>query len=103
MPVQQHLRELRVRDGHATPTSSIGTTTVLLLVGLFAHQVWRRFREPSASVTAYWIRVGAVTGLIAISLQEAVDFSLQIPANAALFAVLCGIVLGSPAAAARKD
>ena len=48
---------------------------------------------PSTSTTTYWIRVGAVMGLTAIALQETVDFSLQMPGNAALFAVLCGIAL----------
>jgi hypothetical protein len=43
------------------------------------------------------VRVGAVTGLAAIALQETVEFSLQMPGNAVLFAVLCGIALhGSP-------
>jgi len=34
-----------------------------------------------------------VTGLTAIALQETVDFSLQMPGNAALFAVVCAIAL----------
>ena len=42
---------------------------------------------------AYWLRVGAVTGLVAIALQETVEFSLQMPGNAALCATLCGIAL----------
>jgi hypothetical protein len=37
--------------------------------------------------------VGAVTGIASIALQETVEFSLQMPGNAALFAVLCGIAL----------
>ena len=44
----------------------------------------------------YWIRVGATTGLFAIALQEAVDFSLQIPGNAVLFALLCGMAVHRP-------
>jgi O-antigen ligase len=52
----------------------------------------RRIRA-EASTRTYWIRVGAATGLIAIGLQEAVDFSLQIPANAVLFVVLVSILL----------
>jgi hypothetical protein len=54
--------------------------------------VRRRFIEET-SVRTYWLRVGAVTGLTAIALQETVDFSLQIPGNAALFAVVCAIAL----------
>ena len=43
--------------------------------------------------SSYWIRLGAVTGLGAIALQSTVEFSLQMPGNAALCAVLCGIAL----------
>jgi len=52
----------------------------------------RRFQEETSEST-YWLRVGAVVALAAIGLQELVDFSLQMPGNAALFAVLCGIAL----------
>ena len=59
---------------------------------LFVIAVRRRFREET-STTTYWIRAGAVTGLLAIALQETVEFSLQMPGNAMLFAVLCAIAL----------
>lgn len=65
---------------------------VVLCVGLFTRDVLCRFREDRGSAV-YWIRAGAVIGLIAIGLQSAVDFSLQMPANAALFAVVCGVAL----------
>jgi O-antigen ligase len=52
----------------------------------------RRFREETSRST-YWIRAGATIGLIAIGLQEIVDFSLQIPGNAFLFAVVCAIAI----------
>jgi O-antigen ligase len=55
--------------------------------------VRRRLREDRASPAAYSLRVGAVASLMAIGLQETVDFSLQIPGNALLFAVVCGIAL----------
>ena len=62
----------------------------------FIVAVRRRFKEET-STSDYWVRVGAVTGLAAIALQETVEFSLQMPGNAALFALLCGIALhGSP-------
>jgi len=84
----------------------------LLFLAVLAWQIRRRFREdylappPGAdreprsgqglreldSMT-YWLRVGATTGLLAIGLQETVEFSLQMPGNAALFAVLAGIAL----------
>ena len=59
---------------------------------LFAASVQRRFKQET-SVSTYWIRVGAVTGLCAIALQETVEFSLQMPGNAFLFVVLCAIAL----------
>jgi hypothetical protein len=39
----------------------------------------------------YWIRIGAVTGILAIALQEISDFSLQMPGNAVFFVVLLGM------------
>jgi O-antigen ligase len=64
----------------------------LILIVVFVARVARRFRE-SSSDSDYWIRIGAVTGILAIAFQEAVDFSLQMPGNAALFVVL--LVLAS--------
>ena len=37
--------------------------------------------------------MGASMGLLAIALQSAVDFSLQMPGNAAMFVVLCAVAL----------
>jgi O-antigen ligase len=65
---------------------------ILLCILVFARDVRRRFREDGPS-SSYWLRAGAVTGLVAIALQETVEFSLQIPGNAALFAVVCSIAL----------
>ena len=78
------------------------------LIALFVREVWLRFSEGLDDNTGYWLRLGAVTGLIAISLQEIVDFSLQMPGNAALFVLLCGIAVRKtsrqkPSAAASID
>jgi len=53
----------------------------------------RREGPERGGAMSYWLRVGATTGLLAIGLQETVEFSLQMPGNAALFAVLAGIAL----------
>ena len=58
---------------------------------MFAILVRRRFRGSSGS--SYWTRAGAVMGIIAIAVQATVEFSLQMPGNAVLFAVLCAIAL----------
>ncbi|MQA30973.1 MAG: hypothetical protein GEU82_14260 [Luteitalea sp.] len=74
----------------------------VLAVAALGTVVWKRFREET-STSGYWIRVGAVTGVAAVALQETVEFSLQMPGNAVLFAILCGIALhGSPARAPRE-
>ena len=53
----------------------------------------RRARDTEAGSTAYWLRAGAITAIVAIALQESVDFSLQMPGNAALFAIVCAIAV----------
>lgn len=65
----------------------------LLLVALFVREVRREFQASGTSAASYWLRVGAVAGLAAIAVQELVDFSLQMPGNAVLFALLCAIAL----------
>ena len=37
--------------------------------------------------------LGAVTGIVAVAFQEIVEFSLQMPGNAAFFTVLCAIAV----------
>src|SRR6185295_11051632 len=62
-------------------------------VVLFVVEIRRRFAETEPGSMSYWIRVGAVTGLVAIALHETVDFSLQMPGNALLFATLVAIAV----------
>ena len=69
------------------------TVPVLLLVAAFAREVARRFREQHDERMGYWLRLGAVTGIVAMAMQEVVEFSLQMPGNAALFTVLCAIAM----------
>ena len=68
----------------------------LVALGLLAREIRRRFRERQDDQTTYWVRVGATTGLVAIALQEIVEFSLQIPGIAALFAVVAAIAVHRP-------
>ena len=62
----------------------------------FIRQVYRRGRADRPSTTSWWLRRGAVTGLVAIALQESVEFSLQMPGNAVMFALLCAVALHHP-------
>jgi O-antigen ligase len=74
----------------------------LVCLALFVRDV-RRAMRGDRSGTAEWLRAGAVASLIAIAFQETVDFSLQMPGNAALFAVVCAIALHRPTRARAGD
>jgi O-antigen ligase len=64
---------------------------VLIAIAGFVVAVRRRLAASDGS--AYWVRLGAVGGIVAVAVQSTVDFSLQMPGNAALFATLCGVAL----------
>jgi O-antigen ligase len=66
---------------------------VLAALVVLGALIRRRFRAKEDDPTTYWIRVGATTGLVAIAFQELVEFSLQMPGNAALFAVVAAIAI----------
>jgi O-antigen ligase len=66
---------------------------VLVAAAIFIRDVRRRFREAPKRGTTYWLRVGAVIGLVSIALQSLVEFSLQMPGNATLFALLAAIAV----------
>jgi putative inorganic carbon (HCO3(-)) transporter len=68
----------------------LGIPIVITMLA-FAWELRVRFGEDVGSI--WWIRMGAATGLIAIALQSAVEFSLQMPGNAAMFAVVAGIAI----------
>ena len=59
---------------------------------LFVRDVRRQMRNGRGS-SAWWLRAGAVTSLVAIACQESVEFSLQMPGNAVLFAIVAAIAL----------
>jgi hypothetical protein len=67
----------------------------VVCLALFVRDVITGIRMQAGS-TAWWLRAGAVTSLVAIALQESVEFSLQMPGNAALFAVICAVGLHRP-------
>jgi len=66
------------------------TVPVLVLLAMFLWKVMRRLKG-DVGRSGYWIRLGALAGIVAILAQESVDFSLQLPANAAMFALCCAI------------
>ena len=68
-------------------------TPIAIAALLFIRDVRRRFREAAADTLDGWVRFGAVTGIAAIALQSLVDFSLQMPGNAVLLALLLAIAM----------
>ena len=94
---QQSLKGSHMREAHndylqlAAEGGGLLGVPILLSAAVLIAGIRRRFRDDVGSML--WIRVGAMTGLLAIAAQSLVEFSLQMPANAALFAVLCGIAL----------
>ncbi len=64
-----------------------------ILIAIAGFVIAVRRRLAASHGTAYWVRLGAVGGIVAVAVQSAVDFSLQMPGNAALFATLCGVAL----------
>lgn len=96
---QSDSRELHYQEAHndylqiAAEGGVLVGVPVLLAVGIFVRDVRRRFREAPKEGTTYWLRVGAVVGMIAIALQSVVEFSLQMPGNAAMFALLAAVAI----------
>jgi O-antigen ligase len=92
-------RSLHFREAHndylqlAAEGGVLVGVPVLATLAVFVRAVRRRFREAPTTGTTYYLRVGAVVGLVAVALQSLVEFSLQLPGNVALFALLAAIAL----------
>ena len=67
----------------------------LLAVVVLLVNIRHRFRAEEAP-EAFWLRAGATAGLVGIAAQSTLDFSLQMPGNAMMFAVLLAIALHRP-------
>jgi O-antigen ligase len=71
-------------------------TAVGFALALLVTAVRRSVNAARDDSYGYWVRSGAAVGLVAIGIQETVEFSLHIPANALLFATLAAVAI-SPA------
>jgi O-antigen ligase len=69
---------------------------------VIGHAMARNIVASRAEARGYWIRAGAAAGVAAVAIQEAFEFSLQIPANALLCCTLAAIAL-TPSATATRD
>jgi O-antigen ligase len=67
-----------------------------IALAIFVVGVRRRLQAGDESIETYWIRRGAVAGLIGIGAQSLVEFSLQMPGNTVLFVLLAAIAFHRP-------
>jgi len=73
----------------------------MIAIGVLSRLAWRRLRQPQPTMT-WWIRMGAMAGICGMAVQEASEFSLQIPGVALLFAVLVAMAIHEPARAGSR-
>ena len=99
---QTHGSEMRAVEAHndylqiAAEGGLLLGLPIALALGIFIREVRRRFAESGDDTRTWWLRVGAVTGIAVIALQELVDFSLQMPGNAVLFTLLMATAVHRP-------
>jgi O-antigen ligase len=97
--LQEHDLETRAVEAHndylqlAAEGGVLLAIPAALLAFVLIREIRRRFRERADDPMEYWLRVGAVTGLSAMALQETMEFSLQMPGIAALAAVAAAIAV----------
>ena len=70
--------------------------SVPAVVALLAFMRLARRRMKGDRTAVFWIRIGAAGGLVAVLVQNLWETGLRMPANAALAAVLAGIVVHAP-------
>ncbi len=73
----------------------VGIPAVILIV-VVALTVRRRLQSSDDDPVTFWIRRGAVAGLVGIAAQSLMEFSLQMPGNAVLFVMLLAIAMHRP-------
>ena len=69
---------------------------VAVALGVIVRGIHRRLRRGEDEAMTGWIRLGAVAGLGGIAAQSLLEFSLQMPGNAAMCVVLMAIALHRP-------
>ena len=104
---QTHSSDMRAVEAHndylqvATEGGLLLGLPVVIAIIVFARDVRRRFLEAVDNSRTWWLRTGAVTGLVAVGLHELVDFSLQMPGAAVMFVLLMAIALHRPTTVAN--
>jgi O-antigen ligase len=94
---QAHNQYLQIlAEGGLLVAVPLALAAVLLGIG-----VLRRLRSDRSS--AYWTRVGATSGIVAVLVQSMWDIGLATAANALLFATACAIAIHDNAAASGQE
>ena len=68
---------------------------IAVAAAAFAMAVMRRLRNDDSAI--FWIRTGAVAGIVGVLVQSFWETGLRMPANAMLFSVLAAIAIHAPA------
>ena len=74
----------------------------VICIAAFGREVYRRMRSDVPG-SSWWLRRAAVAAIVAIGLQETVEFSLQMPGNVTLFAVVCALAIHPPRETRSED
>ena len=69
---------------------------VAIAIAVIVRGIYRRMRRGEDGTVAGWLRIGAIAGLAGIAVQSLLEFSLQMPGNAAVAIVLIAIALHRP-------
>ena len=77
----------------------VGAPVFAALV-LFAREAWRTLKDDASGM--FWIRAGALCGLVALATQSLWETGLTMPANAALAAIAAAVVVHRPAPLTRS-
>jgi O-antigen ligase len=105
---QQHVTDVWMTHAHNDYLQFLAEGGLLVslpaiaAVALLGITIRRRLNEARGDGYDYWVRAGASMGLVAIGIQEMAEFSLQMPANAFLFATLASIAITRRIGAPRR-
>jgi O-antigen ligase len=75
----------------------------LVALGLVVVSIRRRLTAGQDEPLAFWVRTGAIAGLVGIAAQSTIEFSLQLPGNTALFVTLLAIAMHRPRSGQRRS
>ena len=87
---EAHNEYLQILTEGGIVTFAAAVTAAAALAGGTARRLREQGEHPGSQ---QWLRTGAALGLFGVALQSLVEFSLQMPANAALFTLTKWVVV----------